>query len=121
MLGLVHRTVLGQGPPHFRRFFKRKPDTTAVHWTRSAKARHHRQLEEVQHANCPGLLRRSAFGLVKVYNLLPREVVAEDTVPEFQKRLQRLVKTYAAGGRENWQNALSPREAWWNHPLRQRT
>ena len=32
--------------------------------------------------------RRSAFGLIKVYNLLPQEVVQANSVKQFQKRLQ---------------------------------
>ena len=84
--------MLGEGPQHFRRFFKRKVEATAAYWTRSVAKRHHRQLEEVQHTNCPELLRRSAFGLIKVYNLLPYEVVAANSVKEFQKRLQALVR-----------------------------
>ena len=57
---------------------------------------------------------------MKVYNLLPQEVVAANTVLEFQKQVQDLVKAHAAGGDENWKKTLSPREPWWNHPLRNR-
>ena len=95
-------------------------EATAAYWTRSVAKRHHRQLEEVQLTNCPELLRRSAFGLIKVYNLLPYEVVAANSVKEFQKRLQALVRERAEGGDENWKNTLSPRELCWIHPLRSR-
>ena len=61
-----------------------------------------------------------AFGLIKVYNFLPQDVVAASSVPEFQKRLQHLVKTHAEGGDANWKNTLSPRVPWWNHPPRHR-
>ena len=120
MLGLVHRAVLGKGPTHFERFFKKKAATTVAYRTRAAAGRHDRQLEEVTHLHCPGLLRRSAFGLIRVCNLLPREVVATDSVKEFQRKVQDLVKAHAEGGDENWKRTVSPREPWWSHPLRKR-
>lgn len=50
------------------------------------------QLEKQKHLNCPALLRRSGLGLVRVYNLLPGDVVAEKTVRGFQIKLQKLVR-----------------------------
>ena len=119
MLGLVHRTVLGKGPKHFRRFFrKRQAEKTGFWRTRAAERRHDKQLEEVPYPNCPELLKRSALGLVRVYNWLPAETVCATTVKDFQVKLQDLVKERAKGGQENWALTFSPRLAWWNHPLR---
>ena len=88
------------------------------HCTRRATKRHHLQLEEDSYTNCPELLRRSALGLTKVYNLLPPEVVSADTVHSFQQRAQDLVKIRAAAGCDDWDLTLSPRVPWWSHPLR---
>ena len=119
MLGLVHRTVLGEGPQHFRRFFRRQRQTrSSGAWTRLAARRHTLQLEEVDYPNCPGLLRRSALGLVKLYNLLPEDTVAEVTVAGFQRKLQDLVKARAAAGCDDWALTLSPRVPLWKHALR---
>ena len=76
------------------------------------------QLEEVEYPNCPALLRCSALGLVKLYNLLPGDAVAEETVADFQKKLQDLVKARAAAGCEDWPLTLSPRVPLWRHALR---
>ena len=119
MLGLIHRTVTGKGPSHFRRFFRLRNCTApSTLWTRRAAKRHHRQLETQEYTHCPELLRRSALGLARVYNLLPESVVQEDCVKEFQKKLQELVKKRVEEGSENWNETLSPRVPWWKHPLR---
>ena len=119
MLSLVHRTVLGKGPKHFRRFFRRKgPNNAAGYWTRRAKRRHDRELEVPAHPQCPELLKRSALGLARVYNWLPAEVVNTECVKKFQGKLQDLVKSRAREGLEDWAATLSPRLPWWNHPLR---
>ena len=82
------------------------------------KETHGKQLLELNCPHCPELLRRSALGLAKVYNLLPAEVVQETSVHEFQSKLQELVKLRANAGCSDWKDTLSPRVAWWNHPLR---
>ena len=109
MLGLVHRAVLGLGPKHFQRFFRQQGVREVAHWTRGATRRHHLQLEEGSYANCPELLRRSALGLVKVYNLLPQHVVSADSVRSFQRKVQDLMKSRAAAECEDWHLTLSPR------------
>ena len=70
MLGVIHRTVLGKGPSHFRTFFKTAPQRQTTHWTRRATRTHPRQLEDFRSGAYSELLRRSALGLVAVYNLL---------------------------------------------------
>ena len=51
-------------------------------------------------------------------NLLPREVVQEDSVKAFQSKLQGLVKERGAAGCFDWAETLSPRVPLWKHPLR---
>ena len=61
---------------------------------------------------------RSALGLAKVYNLLPKSIVEEaGTVSEFQGMLQDLVKQRASSGHDDWKCLLSPRVAWQRHSL----
>ena len=119
MLGLIHRTVLGAGPSHFKQFFKR--DANAPH------ARHRFALAEWQgdesDFELPGsspaqYISRSALGLCKVYNLLPaRFVESAPTVKLFQKQLQDLLKSYAGHGFTNWEMLFSPRANDASHPL----
>ena len=118
MLGLVHRTVLGKGPKHFRRFFQKEVAEQPGFWTRGAEKRHDKQLVEVAYPNCPELLKRSALGLVRVYNWLPANTVSATTVKAFQARLQSLLVERANSGCEDWTSTFSPRLSWWNHPLR---
>ena len=103
MLGLIHRSVLGRGPPHFRRFFR--VDTGK------------RLLVDPRQGATSPLLRRSAFGLVAVYNLLPEAVVCSTTVAAFQTGLQKLVRQRAEAGMESWETTLSPRLPLARHPL----
>ena len=119
MLGLIHRTVLGEGPAHFQRFFK-VSETGTGHWTRLGKRKHEhdRQLVQAHFTKCPELQRRSALGLVAVYNLLPKQVVSQKTVKDFQGELQNVLVERATAGCENWALTFSPRLPWWSHPLR---
>ena len=99
MLGLVHRAAVGKGPGHFKKFFRRA----------STMGRHARHLDDPRVACAHPLIRRSALGLVAVYNLLPAEVVAPNCVSAFQTKLQEHVIARAVGGCHDWQDTLSPR------------
>ena len=119
MLGLIHRTVLGKGPEHFQRFFVKAPQRGAYQTRlQERQQRHGRQLVDPRgrtHLNC---VRRSALGLVAVYNLLPAHVVRAETVKEFQTQLQELLKARAREGCEDWSETFSPRIPLYRHPLR---
>ncbi len=110
MLGLIYRTVVGVGPPHFRKFFQRAQLTGGE--------RHRYQLVDFRaRGSNTRLLARSAFGLIGVYNLLPDWVFNVKTVKCFQRNLQELVKQRATAGCADWPDSLSPRLPWATHPL----
>ena len=123
MLGLIHRTVIGRGPAHFRSVFK-----ADVHARMAGAGKHRLQLQPLpdhySDFSLPGsapaqYIQNSAHGLVKVYNLLPASIVeASACVPSFQKALQRLVQDRANDGCSNWELTLSPRIPVYKHPLR---
>ena len=93
MLGLIHRTVLGEGPVHFQRFFYVTSSTTR----RSERhRRHNRQLYEYRHGKYLDIVGRSALGAASVYNLLPQEIVDAENVKLFQRSLQDLARHAAA-------------------------
>merc|ERR1711907_700344 len=96
MLGLIHRTVLKQGPAHFDSFFKLEHQETHSHSTRYASRRHSKQLVSWRVGRFSEVLRRSALGLVSVYNLLPEHVVQQQTVRDFQRKLQEELQKRAA-------------------------
>ena len=103
MLGLIHRTVLGKGPPQFKDYFKRQHHSLTLH--------------DPRNENKSPLIKRSALGLVAIYNLLPRSCRAAKSVPAFQKGLQEVVTQYAASGYPQWSDVLSPRLPLTSHPL----
>lgn len=119
MMGLIHRTVLGKGPPHFREFFRPAPPGRERQQTRRSCLRHNQQLQQIQNNARPYLeiMKRSALGLASVYNLLPQCFVDAETVSKFQSKLQALVKHRAQTGADDWAQTFSPRLEMWRHPL----
>ena len=102
MLGILHRTVLGKGPTHFRKHFSVLPGRKLVDPRASCK---------------DSLVKRSILGLVAVYNILPWRIRDASSVRDFQRAAQDLVKAAADAGAEGWVNLLSPRASLEKHPL----
>ena len=138
MLGLIHRAVIHAGPQHFQEFFKVRAPEEQPHGHEQLDdlARHTWQLEEwraigetaltsigigsASNGEAPQYILRSALGLTSIYNLLPHDVVmCSPDVSTFQSKLQDMLKSSAALGRQDWPQLFSTR---WNmqlHPLRQ--
>ena len=92
-MGLIHRTVLGEGPVHFQRSVYAAPSTAR----RSARhQRHNRHLYEYRHGDYLDIVGRSALGAASVYNLLPQEIVDTESVKLLQRSLQDLARYVAA-------------------------
>ena len=113
MLGLIHRTVLNEGPPQFQQWFF--PDTRPKHSynTKLQESKHNKQLSSYLTGRYTELLRRSPLGLVEVYNKLQQEVVNKTSVKAFQTELQNLVKREEVKGNGNWRNCLNLRRKTW--------
>ena len=116
MLGVLHRTALGKGPVHFQQFFQLS--TADRICTRSGSVRHNRQLVDIRNRHFLEMERRSALGLIWVYNRVPGEIIRYDTVKEFQKSLQQLLKERLVAGCADWKETFSPRVLAYAHPLR---
>ena len=115
MLGMIHRTVWGEGPAHFQRFFDAAPSTAR----RSARhQRRNRQLYEYRHGDYLDMVGRSALGAASVYNLPPLELVDAESVKLFQRSLQDLARYVAASNRPEWQHLFSTRHSMHLHPLK---
>ena len=112
MLGLIHRSVLGRGPPQFRSFFLLE---TPVR--RSRRVWHSKQLRDPRDSSHSTMLARSALGLVRIYNLLPQDIVDSTSVKSFQQALQALVMMRAKEGCHDWPDSFSPRLPLLGHPL----
>ena len=107
MLGVIHRAVLRQGPPPLWQFFQL---SEANPLRRSARTRRHsKQIVEIPVGRHLEIWRRSAFGLVSVYNLLPQEAVNKLQVCEFQRFLADMVKHRFVAQERFWALTLSTR------------
>ena len=104
MLGLIHRTILGKGPSQFTEFFRRDPQHSA-------------KLVDPRATLRSPLIKKSALGLVAIYNLLPHKIVCTKTVSAFQKGLQELIVSFAVTGHPQWSEVFSPRLPLTSHPL----
>ena len=116
MLGVLHRTALGKCPDHFRKFFQLSGAERRC--TRSGSVRHNRQLVDIKDRHFLEIERRSTLRLICVYNRLPAEIARHDTVKEFQRSLQQLLKSRLISGCEDWKATFSPRVHAYAHPLR---
>ena len=93
-LGLVHRTVLGEGPPHFSKWFYLSGKVAAYN-TRLQERKHNKQLHDYLQGTQTEFLRRSLLGVATVYNNLPQKLVDFKTVKLFQRNLQLELKNKA--------------------------
>ena len=116
MLGLIHRCTLDKGPNHFKEVFKRS--TAQRRNTRAGSKEHDKQLVDMRSRSFLEVERRSALGLIWVYNHLPQEIVSVSDVKGFQRDLQGLLKHQIMLGRDDWKSMLSPRIPIYRHPLR---
>ena len=64
------------------------------------------------------IMRRSALGMIRVYNLLPAETVAKRDLKSFQRALTDLVRDRVVAGDCRWKVLLSCRhQIFQYHPL----
>ena len=113
MLGFLHKAALGSAHPYTCALFPAAPPEQNAHLrTRLSLKRHSLQLEDrvLHYTQTPlEVFRRSVFGLVKVYNLLPQSWVAGD-VTHLQRCLTRAAKRACADGADDWELLFSPRK-----------
>ena len=81
MLGLIHRTVIGEGPDQFKKYFVRESESRHPDG-RENQRRHDKQLISYRKGKFLDIMATSALGLIDVYNLLPQATVDADTVPK---------------------------------------
>ena len=124
LLGLIHRTVLGRGPGHFKKFFR-----ADAHAHAEGRAKHRFHLVEYTGGHWTDFMypnsrpadyvKHSMLGLVTIYNRLPAAVAeGSECVASFQKALQDMLIDAANAGTPNWSTMFSPRIPWYRHALR---
>ena len=96
MLGILHRAAIGEGPEQFREYFYRKPHSLNLH-------------DALEGKTATLLMRRSIWGLVKVYNSLGGARACK-SVPDFQKLLQERAKRIVVKQLlDDWDTLYCPR------------
>ena len=88
MLGLIHRVVLGEAPAQFEKFIRRATHQVFPRDARGSELRHEKQLWDPIDGTETAMMRRSLFGRIYTYNLLPAIVVNANSVKRFQRQLQ---------------------------------
>ena len=97
MLGMIHRAAFGEGPPQLRQMFRRRLGSYMLEDPYAATGR-------------SPLVRRSAWGLVPVYNRLGSGAQSILTVKDFQAYLQvRVKRLIERHGADDWKHTYSPR------------
>ena len=115
MLGLIHRTTLGQGPPHFQQLFFRE-DTANKQSVRTSG--HEHKLHEYSDDTQLDIVKRSALGLCSIHNLLPEDIVQAKSVKTFQGLQQVFAKKCASNGFPERHHLFSIRHMLHIHTLR---
>ena len=100
-LGLLHKIQLGDAHPDFGNLFARKTCEFITN-TRHGRRRHGKQFEEI--AGNSLFFRRSLFGAVRVYNVLPECVVNASSVSTFQQLLTKDARSICQQGGTVWKN-----------------
>ena len=96
LLGVIHRAALGEGPPQFKEYFSRRQGSL-------------RLLDPLEVKNVSLLMRRSIWGLVRVYNTLAGTLQC-GSVKDFQKHCQDRAKQVVAKRLlADWDTLHSPR------------
>ena len=101
MLVLLHRIQIGIVPPCITAFFPRGTNTLFEYGFNGA-VWHERQIQCQIEPGSTASFRRSLFGLVRVYNNLPANVVQVNTVSSFKWHLHNLMKTSASNNDPDW-------------------
>ena len=86
VLGIIHAAALRQGPPPLWKFFQRD-FSFGLRRSNRTYHRHSKCFIEWPAGHNLEIMKRSAFGMIRVYNILPQEVVDTHDLKAFQKAL----------------------------------
>ena len=109
MLGLIYKCAHKIAHADLQLLFPPMDTTGHGHNTRLQSTQHPLQLKEERPGTKHGLLRRSVFGLTRVWNRLPGDAVMAATVTKLQVFLTELVRTSCHRFDRDWVDLLSPR------------
>ena len=108
LLGFLYLCAHGRADPCFQKLFPmsayRGPSNS-----RLQHLRHDLQMVEQHYISCHDLHKRSVFGLVRVFNVLPDTVVKQSSVQLFQRMLNRMAFVACSRGLDDWSRLFCPR------------
>ena len=110
MLGVIFGATHGTSQESMCSLFVRQ--RRRVHasiGTRLSQARHTLQLMEPTCTHSPVLFKRSIFGLVRIWNLLPQHIVTCDNVSTFQRHLTSIARFHCRADTSSCASIFSPR------------
>ena len=106
ILGLLHRVNLGLASKQMAELFPPTGPAVVGDYiggrVRGATAFHTKQLLDRVEARSSEQFRRSMFGMVRCYNVLPQNIVDAPTTTIFQRSLQDAVKARVRKGDRDW-------------------
>ena len=108
MLGLIFRCATGRAHVGLQALFPVAPPVGHTHSTRAVHRRHNKQLLEEGVGTHHALIQRSVFGLLRVWNRLPADVVEKPSVSSFQTAVTGIVKDECRARTPDWSRILSP-------------
>ena len=117
ILGCIHRASMCHGPPALLRFFRRAVAARAS--TTRQVLSNFLQIAEWSRGRNLEIMCRSAFGMIRVYNLLPQDFVEKADVKSFRSAFTQMVRDRLTCGDITWRFLSSSRHQLFNtHPLR---
>ena len=103
MLGVLYKVSRKTAPIPIQSLFSLRTSTLIDLGFGGMPGRHDKQLHDPVAFYHPVMIRRSVFGLVRVFNCLPQNIVNAQSPKRFQTLLLEGAKLAAKTGRPNWE------------------
>ena len=110
MLGVLHKVALGSAPDQLKVLFPvlgHVQEPYLLQRLRRWRPLHKRQLQTPASSFSTDVMKKSLFGLARVYNVLPQHLVDLSSVKLFQRHLQCGLLKCAKSGVDDWQTLFS--------------
>ena len=108
MLGLLFKISCKLAPSPLQELFKAYGQSSLVaHGFKAPVVFHGKALHDPVEAGHPIIIKRSIFGLIRVFNRLPASAVETRSPKQFQRWLQQSAKSAVVQRRQNWQRMFS--------------
>ena len=101
-LGFLHKVACGLAPKPVCDLFRVHPQNLFSYGFIGRSPAHSLQLHDPVAFDHPAIIKRSVFGLIRIYNSLPERIASAKTPQILQRGLQKLAKEAAAGNVADW-------------------